>query len=68
MKQLFLPLLVGFFFAPSAASAYSESFGYEAGYKACIREHFEVITKKYWDTLSRAEKDAFRARGHVRCK
>ena len=70
MKRLLLllPLLLGSQVTPAGASAYSESFGYEEGYKACIRSNFTGMSRDIWNLKSKLEKDQFRAWVHQNCK
>ena len=70
MKRLLvlLPLLLGSQVTPASASTYSESFGYEEGYKACIRSNFTGMPRDDWNSKSKLEKDHFRAWVHQNCK
>ena len=70
MKRLLLllPLLLGSQVTPAGASTYSESFGYEEGYKACIRSNFTGMSRDIWNSKSKLEKDQFRAWVHQNCK
>ena len=70
MKRLLLlsPLLLGSLVIPAGASTYSESFGYEEGYKACVRSNFTGMQGDNWNSKSKLEKDQFRAWVHQNCK
>ena len=70
MKKLLLllPLLLGSLVTPASASSYKESFNYEAGYKACIRDFFYKMTRQRWNDLSSVGKDDFRTKAHKSCR
>ena len=58
MKKLLLllPLLLGYVVTPTAQAV--DSFHYEDGYKACVREYFSLgMTRQKWSQLSSKEKD-----------
>ena len=69
MKKLLpIALLLGSLVTPAGASTYSESFDYEAGYKACVRSYFTGMPRDDWNSKSKLEKDHFRAWVHQGCK
>ena len=67
-KHLPIALLLGSLATPASASTYSESFDYEAGYKACVRSYFTGMPRDDWNSKSQLEKDHFRAWVHQGCK
>ena len=70
MKKLLLllPLVLGSLVTPASASPYKESFNYEAGYKACIRDFFYKMTRQRWNDYTSNGKDEFRAKAHRSCR